>query len=263
MGSRPELLSFEGLLGPGVTGFTSTRRGGISQGRYDSLNLGTNTGDDPQPILANRRAAFEAGGLDASKGIFLQQVHGQIIREAFVQDAGQGLARWDGGLADCDAVFTRQKGLGLSIGHADCLAVVLADVEAGLLGLAHAGWRGALAALPGHLATRLIAEGAQAGRLRALLSPWLSPARLELGEEQHRLFSQAFPKIHGFASPLSQGKFHLDLREAATEQLLGAGVQASHIVAQPLCSYSQAELFYSYRRDQGDTGRHLTVAALI
>jgi YfiH family protein len=260
---RPELLAFGRLLGPGVTGFTSTRRGGASQGRYDSLNLGTNTGDDPQQILANRRAAFEAGGLDASKGIFLQQVHGQQIREAQAPDAGHGLARWDEGLEDCDAVFTRQKGLGLSIGHADCLAVVLVDVEAGLLGVAHAGWRGALAALPGQLAKRLIAEGAQAVRLRALLSPCLSPAWLELGEEQHQLFSQAFPKPQGFCSPLSQGKFRLDLRECAAEQLLGVGLQASHIVAQPLCSYSQAELFYSYRRDQGDTGRQLTVAALI
>jgi YfiH family protein len=259
----PELLDFEGHLGGGVRGFTSTRRGGTSRGAYASLNLGTNTGDDPARVLANRRAAIEAGGLDASKGVFLQQVHGQRILEASALHAGAGLARWEEGLPGCDAVFTREKGLGLAIGHADCLALVLVDAQAGLLGVAHAGWRGALAGLPGGLAQRLVDEGAQASRLRALLSPCLSPAWLELGEDQHRLFSQTFKTLSGFASPLSQGKFHLDLRACAVEQLLGVGLRASHIVAQPLCSYARADLFFSYRRDQGDTGRHLTVAALV
>jgi YfiH family protein len=256
------LLSFDGWLGPGVRGFTSTRQGGRSTGAYSNLNLGSNTGDDPASVLANRRLSFESVGLDPAQGVYLQQVHGSQIREATLADAGRGLARWDDGLPDCDAVFTRQRGLALSIGHADCLAVVLADPEAGLLGLAHAGWRGALAGLPGLLAKRLIAEGASPTRLHALLSPCLSPARLELGEEQYQLFSQAFPRVGDFASPLALGSFYLDLRALGTIQLLAAGLAAAHIRAQPLCSYGQDSLFFSYRRDKGDTGRMLTTAYL-
>jgi YfiH family protein len=261
--SAPLLLDFDGCLGPGVRGFTSTRQGGHSVGAYSSLNLGSNTADDPAVVLSNRRAAFESAGLDPAQTVFLQQVHGADIREAGLRDAGRGLARWDDGLPACDAVFTRQRGLGLSIGHADCLAVVLVDAEAGLLGLAHAGWRGALAQLPALLAHRMIDEGAAPGRLRALLSPCLSASRLELGEDQHRLFQEAFARPQGFSSPLSQGKFHLDLQACASAQLLSAGLSAAHILAQPLCSDTQPSLFFSHRRDQGTTGRMLTVAYLV
>jgi YfiH family protein len=256
------LLDFGGALGPGVRGFTSTRQGGRSTGAYSSLNLGSNTGDDPAAVLANRRLVFESQGLDPVQGVYLQQVHGTEIREATRTDAGRGLERWDDGLPACDAVFTRQRGLALSIGHADCLAVVLADPAAGLLGLAHAGWRGALGALPGLLALRLIEEGASPARLKALLSPCLGPAYLELGEEQHQLFSQGFLGMGDFASPLAAGSFYLDLRACATVQLLGAGLQPAQILAQPLCSFAQASLFFSYRRDKGETGRMLTTAYL-
>jgi YfiH family protein len=260
--SAPLLLPFGAWLGPGVQGFTSTRQGGWSSGAYDSLNLGANTDDDPAAVLANREAAFQTAGLDPKQSVYLQQVHGAAIHEALADDAGRGLLGWQDGLPACDAVFTRQKGLGLSIGHADCLAVVLVDAEAGLLGLAHAGWRGALAQLPASLAGRLVKEGADPARLKAVLSPCLSAPALELGEEQHRLFTKAFSKVGDFATTPQNGKFHLDLVACATRQLLEAGVPAPQILAQPFCTSTHAELFYSHRRDQGKTGRHLTAAWL-
>ncbi len=152
--------------------------------------------------------------------------------------------------------------MALSIGHADCLAVVLVDVEAGLLGLAHAGWRGALAKLPLKLAEAMITAGAESSRLRVLLSPCLSPAGLELSEEQYRDFAAAFDKLEGIASPLKQGKFHLDLRAAVSAPLLALGVPGAQIVSQALHSDAQEELFFSYRRDQARTGRMLTTAFL-
>lgn len=259
---KPELLRFGGLLGPGVRGFTSTRQGGSSSGAFNSLNLGTNTGDEPAVVLRNRRAAFEAAGMDAARCVYLEQVHGPVIQEAVGPDAGKGLERFEEGLKGTDAAFTRERGLALAIGHADCLAVVLVDSQASLLGVAHAGWRGALAKLPGALAARLVQEGASPARLRALLAPCLSPAGLELSEKEHAAFQEAFGSLTGFADPLKAGKFHLDLQACAVQQLLATGLSAENIVAQPLHSDAQSELFFSYRRDQGKTGRMLTVAAL-
>jgi YfiH family protein len=169
---------------------------------------------------------------------------------------------WAGGLADADAVFTRVRGLPLAIGHADCLAVVLVDTEAGLLGLAHTGWRGALAGLPGKLAGRLVAEGAQAQRLRAFLSPCLGPAHLELGEEQYRAFLAADPKARNYLSRLEKGRFFLDLWTCARCHLEGAGLAGTHIQGQEMDTWSHPELFFSYRRDYGKTGRMLTAAWL-
>lgn len=259
---KPELLRFDGWLGPGVTGFTSTRQGGASVGAFSSLNLGTNTGDDPAAVLGNRRAAFEAAGMDAGRCVYLEQVHGRVIQKAEDFDAGKGLESFAEGLKGTDAAFTRQRGLALAIGHADCLAVVLVDVEASILGVAHAGWRGALAKLPAELAELMLLEGARPERLKALLSPCLSPAGLELSETEHQAFEKAFGSLQGFADPLKAGKFHLDLQACAVQQLLDAGLAPANIVAQPLHSDARSELFFSYRRDQGKTGRMLTVAAL-
>lgn len=246
----------------GLGGFTSTRPGGVSPGPYASLNLGLNTEDEPAAVLENRRLALQGAGLDPLQAVYLQQVHGARIAEAGPQEAGRGALSWEQALPACDAVFTRRRGLVLAVGHADCLAVVLADPEAGLLGLAHAGWRGALAGLPGLLAGRLLALGASAGRLRAALSPCLGPAHLELGEEQHRLFSAAFPRSRAFLSSLRAGHCYLDLWTCARVQLLEAGLAPEAIQGQELDTASHPELFFSHRRDQGRTGRMMTYAYL-
>lgn len=259
--SRPLLLALP-WAGPGLKGFTSTRVGGVSTGAHDSLNLGFNTQDDPLAVLGNRRLAFEAAGLDLDHSVFLQQVHGDSLVEAGHVHGGRGSRAWGEGLEACDAVFTRQRGLALAIGHADCLAVVLADPVAGLLGVAHAGWRGALAGLPAKLARRLLAEGAQPARLQAVLSPCLGPRNLELSELEHRQFSAAFAKVDGFCSALKDGHFRLDLWSCARLQLAQAGVPPERIQGQELDTAELPELFFSHRRDQGKTGRMLTVACL-
>lgn len=248
--------------GRGLNGFCSTRLGGRSRRAYDSLNLGSNTEDDPEAVLANRRLALEAGGLAPERCVFLRQVHGEGLAEAVDSDAGRGLEAWERGLPDCDAAFTRRKGLGLAIGQADCLAVVLADPSASLLGVAHVGWRGALVDLAGALARRLLAEGASADGLRASLSPCLGPRRLELGEAQHQAFAARYQSLADFSSTLTQGHFHLDLWTCCRRQLVAAGVAAQRIQGLELDTAELPSLFYSHRRDQGLTGRMLTVAWL-
>jgi YfiH family protein len=249
-------------FGRGLRGFTSTRVGGASHGAYDSLNLGLNTDDDAQAVKANRRAAFSAALADPARVVYLQQVHQDRILEATAANAGAGSQDWAQGLPGCDAAWTREAKLPLAIGHADCLAVVLADVDAGILGVAHAGWRGALAQLPAKLAQTLISQGVQPNRLQALLSPCLGPQHLELGEEQWRLFQASDALWEAYSSPLRDGHFKLDLWTCARRQLEGAGLSGRQIQGQELDTQAHPELFYSHRRDQGRTGRMLTAAWL-
>ena len=249
--------------GAGLAGFTSTRQGGLSKGTFDSLNLGLNTADEAATVVENRSLALLSQGMDPGRAVYLQQVHGERIEEAGAGEAGRGGRDWIQGLELCDAVFTRVRGLPLAVGHADCLAVAMADPQAGLLGIAHAGWRGALAGLPGKLARRLVEEGADATRLRAVLSPCLGPSSLELGEEQHRLFAQTFEHHHEFCSSLTRGHFYLDLWNCARRQLVDAGMLSTHIQGQELDTALHPELFYSHRRDDGVTGRMMTVATLL
>lgn len=259
--SGPLLLPLPSAA-PGLRGFCSTRQGGRSAGPYASLNLGSNTEDDPAAVLENRRTALQSAGLDPRRCVFLQQSHSSGLVEAGEAEAGRGLAAWEDGLPDCDAVFTRSRGLGLAIGQADCLAVVLVDPEAGLLGLAHAGWRGALSGLPGQLAQRMLKEGAKAGQLRAVLSPCLGPRHLELGETQLSAFQERYVRHREFSSPLRQGKFFLDLWTCARLQLEQAGLHAIHIQGLEMDTAELPDFFFSHRRDHGVTGRMLTVAWL-
>lgn len=228
---------------PGLRGFCSTRQGGQSQGPYASLNLGSNTDDEPAAVLENRGSALAAAGLAPERCVFLQQSHGNGLAEATEAQAGRGLAAWEDGLPDCDAVFTRSRGLGLAIGQADCLAVVLVDPDAGLLGLAHAGWRGALIGLAGQLAQRMLKEGAMAGRMRAVLSPCLGPSHLELGEAQLAAFKERHPRYPDFCSSLKQGKFFLDLWTCARLQLEQAGMPATAIQGLEMDTAALPEIF--------------------
>jgi polyphenol oxidase len=248
--------------GSGVGGFCSTRVGGASKGPYRSLNLGLNTQDDPPSVRANRAAAFAAAGADLARSVHACQVHGDRVLGVGEAEAGRGSLAWEQGLPDCDALWTRAKGLPLSIGHADCLALLLVDVQAGLLGLANAGWRGALAQVPAKLAKALLDQGAQAERLQALLSPCLGPDHLELAEEQWRLFQAADPAWKGYCSRLEGGHFKLDLWSCARRQLEALGLSARQIHGQELDTWDHPELFFSHRRDQGRTGRMLSVAWL-
>lgn len=258
--NKPLLLP--GDLGAGVKAFTSTRVGGMSTGAYDSMNLGLNTDDDPAAVRANRSLALQTGGADPARAVYLQQVHGDVIHAVGEAEAGRGVWDWAQGLPACDAAFTKQRRLPLAIGHADCLAVVLADPANGIVGVAHAGWRGALAQLPGKLAWRLQAEGAQSGNLKALLSPCLGPRSLELSEEQYRLFQAADSDFAIYCSPLKGGHFMLDLWTCARLQLEKAGLSSAAVQVQAMDTSEHTALFYSHRRDRGVTGRMLTVAWL-
>jgi len=245
-----------------VGGFTSTRQGGCSKGAYNSLNLGLNTADDAPRVVENRRLAAHQGGIDPSRIVYACQIHSDRIVEVQTKHAGLGSLSWDQGIADCDALWTRTPGLGLAMGHADCLVVALADVQAGILGIAHAGWRGALAALPAKLVSRMISEGAQAERLQAFLSPCLGPDSLELASEQYDLFTRAFEHSEDFCSALKKGHFLLNLWGCVKRQLLDAGLDATHVQGQEIDTGAHSELFYSHRRDNGKTGRMMTVVSL-
>src|SRR5262245_7548820 len=125
---------------PGFVAATSTRQGGVSNPPYDSLNLGSNTEDQPESISANRRRFAASLNLAPESLVFMRQVHGSVLREAGSADAGKGLDDWALGLEDCDGLLTREQGLGLCVGHADCLAILMADPATGMIGAAHSGW---------------------------------------------------------------------------------------------------------------------------
>jgi polyphenol oxidase len=258
--TKPNILPFKLLSQiPGFFAFTTTRQGGVSQGPYASLNLGLHVGDDAQAVLANRQSLLPH--LKQARPVCMQQVHGVNILKAGQAQAGKGWDSYDSGLKECDGLFTGEHGLALAVGVADCLAVVVVDPKRKVLGVAHAGWRGALAGLAGKLVRALKQDcGCDPKGLLAGLSPCLGPCCLELDEEPWQEFEKAFPPTWDYRSPLENGHFKLDLWKLASLQLVAQGLDPVNIETQAFCTQETPDMFFSHRRDNGKTGRMLVMA---
>jgi YfiH family protein len=234
---------------PGLHAFTTLR----------GANLGLNTDEDPQAVLGARQKLWQSQGLKLEDTIFLKQVHSDHLETVGKAEAGRGSKSLADALPDCDAVISRDRGVYLAIGHADCLAVLLADPRQGIVGAAHSGWRGASLRIAGKLATKMIADfGSRPSELWAGLSVCLGPCHLELSQEQHALFA-AQPHSADFCGPLNGGHFMLDLWEQSRSQLLDLGLDPAKIEVQKQCTACHLDQFYSYRAEKGHCGRMMSV----
>lgn len=221
---------------PSVHACTTTRRGGVSEPPFDSLNLGGNTEDSPAAVADNRRRLRQSLALPAEPG-WLQQVHGADV------------VRAEAGPARADAVWTAQPGAVCAVLTADCLPVLLADDQGRAVGAAHAGWRG----LAGGVVEATVAAMALPPQgLLAWLGPAIGPAVFEVGEEVRQAFLDQDAGAQVCFRPSPQGRWLADLYELARRRLRRLGVE--RIYGGGFCTYQDAERFYSYRRD-GRTGR--------
>lgn len=203
----------------------STRAGGVSEGPYDSLNLGRLTGDDVERVDENRRRLCAEVGADAERLALNRQVHSTLVHRA---EAGR---RGEPG----DGLWTDEPGVPVLAMTADCLPIALVreDGAAPAVAVLHAGWRGLLAGI--------VAEGVGAlgGGVRAALGPAIGPCCYEVGREVAEPFARAF------GPDVLRGR-NVDLWAAAERALCGAGVEA--VERFELCTACNAELFFSHRR---------------
>lgn len=232
---------------PGARAMFTTRRGGVSDGPYASLNLGLMTDDDPEAIRENRRAVTALAGSPVG---FVHQVHGTTLLATTAADTEQRSTAGLGELPQADGQLTTEPGCGLAALTADCLPVAVAG--AGGVAMLHAGWRGLAAGILERGVERLRALGV-GGRLSAAVGPGAGPCCYEVGAEVHAAFAEEPARVHRGAN--------LDLPAIAARRLLQAGVAEVHEIG--LCTIcSDRELFFSHRRDAGVTGRQAGVAWL-
>jgi len=219
-----------------VRAMVSTRRGGVSVGPYDSLNLGDHVGDLPSAVAENRRRFAEAAGL-ARAPRWLQQVHGCGVVS---DEAEAGSA--------ADACWTAKADVPCAVLTADCLPVLFADLEGGCVAAAHAGWRGLAA---GVLEATIAQMPVPPRRLIAWLGPAIGPKAFQVGDEVRAAFvGQAAEDAAAFA-PDGQ-RWRADLFALARGRLGRCGVGA--VYGGDICTVSDAGRFFSHRRD-GLSGR--------
>jgi polyphenol oxidase len=242
-------LGLPAELAPGVLFLFTGRGGGVSPAPYDTLNLGGAVGDDPAAVAENRRLTARACGLDDGRLAWMHQVHGVAVRYASVGSAEHEAAGSAGEmLPDADASFTDVPGLGLGVLVADCAPVLLADPQARIVGVAHAGREGMAAGVVTELLSAMSAAGADPGRMHAVIGPHICGGCYEVPAEMRDAVAGKVPES---GCVTRKGTPGVDVGAGVEAQLARAGVAA--VARDPRCTAETPSL-YSYRRD-GRTGR--------
>ena len=233
-------------------GFTSRQGPGESREEaFASLNMGLRTGEDPRRVKKNHRLFLEAAGLSGYSLVTCEQVHGSRVEET-------GPCRDFCVVPGADALITQQEGQVLSLFSADCALLFLVDRRARAVGMVHAGWRGAVKGI-GRKAVLKMGEGfgVSPGDLLVGISPCIGPCCFEVREDvAGALEEEGFPREGILAPSLhGRGSWLMDLTALNVLQLKEAGVPGEQIFAAGICTCCRKDLFYSYRRDRGVTGR--------
>ena len=222
----------------------TTRQGGVSQGRFASLNVGDHVGDDPAAVAENRCRVQAHVPLPLA---YLQQAHTSRICPATAALADPYIA---------DAAFDRTGRAACAVMTADCLPVLLCDRAGSVVAAAHAGWRGLAG---GVLENTIAAMQADPADLLAWLGPAIGPDAFEVGGDVLAAFTQADPAAEAAFDTIGSGKYLANIYLLATQTLRRAGV--SQIYGGRHCTVLERDRFFSYRRD-GQTGRMVSAVWL-
>lgn len=242
---------------PGVRHAFFTRKGGVSTGIYDSLNIGRGSKDEPADVAENRaRAAAHFGGEPGDLNTCFQ-IHSTI---AIVADGSWGDARPEG-----DAIVSKTPGVICGALSADCAPVLIVDPTARIVASAHAGWRGALGGVVQSAVDNMVELGADPANMVAAVGPCIGPASYEVGLDFLERFSADAPGSEQFFSPgKSADKRQFDLPAFVLERLRAAGIEQREWVGHDTCA--EENLFFSNRRavlrGEGDYGRLLSAIML-
>lgn len=230
---------------------SSTRLGGVSQGAFESLNLGYTAGDETTAVDVNRDRFARALGFEAVPWT-LSMVHGTEVAVLDEPLAGRPRA---------DACITDRPGIPMSITTADCVPIIFHDPVRRAVGLAHAGWRGTVGGIARSTVEAMTAHyGTRPADLRVALAPAIGPDAFLVDADV------AEPFEHRFAGQdlvvKRTNKWAINLWEANRQVLRQSGVPSEQIFACELCTFERPDLFFSYRREKGRTGRLLTAVTL-
>lgn len=247
-------------IAPGLAGLKGIdhgffgRAGGVSTGIYASLNAGRGSDDDTAAVMQNRERIRQALGADAL--LSCHQIHSAEV--VHVTEA------WSDERPQADAMVTDVVGLGLCILTADCTPVLFADAEAGIIGAAHAGWKGALSGVLEATIASMTELGAKPGRIRAAIGPTIAQASYEIGPEFRDTFLEASPASEHLFKPGRSDRFHFDLPGYCRASL--AAMDIGHVSDLGLDTCALEDGYFSNRRrnhrGEPDYGRNASVIVL-
>jgi YfiH family protein len=224
-----------------IHGF-STRNGGVSSAPFSSLNLG-GMDDLPDHIAENRKRALGDLNIEMSQVSYLNQIHSNIVCQASI------------GKQTGDALVTNQKNIAIAVGAADCYPVLFYDEKNQVVGAAHCGWKGTLAKILKNTIDEMVKLGAEVSEIKVAIGQGICKTNYQVSEEVIQQFNDA-----GFSKDCWEDR-QLDLLQANKFVAIESGIEPKNIWSMNRCTTEDD--FFSYRRDNGKTGRMWAVIMLI
>ena len=257
----------EYTVADGVLAFSTTRKGGVSEGNYGEFNINEYCGDKPDHIAANRKLLADQIGISESHIVMAHQVHGVEVRQvtsellALSGDVRQSM------LEGVDALMTDVAGVCIGVSTADCIPVLLYDEAHHAVAAIHAGWRGTVARIVQKTVQEMVsAYGTAPEGLKAVIGPGISLDNFEVGDEVYDQFEQAafdMASIAGRRPAVSQPlKWHLDLPLCNQQILRQVGVRKENVFMADICTYAHSDEYFSARKLGIASGRIFTAILL-
>lgn len=229
----------------------TTRIGGVSEGCYTSLNLSKTRENCPENKEENYRRICGVLGIAYETLTLVNYAHGDGVYCASVTDAGKGITK-KSDLPKCDAMIIHETGITAVTLHADCVPVFFADKKQRIACVSHAGWRGVYEALPAKIARIFLEEwNTKPQDLLIGIGPHIMETHFEVQEDVARPFCE---KFGADTAVEKSGKLYVNLQRAILKQLEGEQAVPANVTCADLCTYEREDLFFSHRRDCGNTG---------
>ncbi|MBM6927319.1 peptidoglycan editing factor PgeF [Pseudoflavonifractor phocaeensis] len=247
----------------GVAHGFSTRLGGVSEGKFSSLNLSMNRGDDPDKVRENYRRFCAAIGADMTHVVCSSQVHGDVVRTITTADLGIGLDQPEPWQAD--GLVTDIPGVVLTVFNADCLPILLYDPVRRVVGAVHAGWRGTALGIVNRAVDRMVdCYGCDRLDILAAIGPGISQCCFETHEDVPNAMTEAMgaSALHGI-QVLPTGKFRVDLKKLNVRRLESAGLDPDHIAVSADCTACLPDKYWSHRVTKGERGSQAAMIAIV
>ncbi|WP_044893844.1 peptidoglycan editing factor PgeF [Bacillus alveayuensis] len=242
-----------------VVGFT-TKKGGYSKREFTSLNLGLHVDDDADDVRLNRQRLAEILEFPLEKWVCSEQIHDNRIEKVTKNDSSKGVLRYDTAIAGTDGLYTKEANMLLALCFADCVPLYFFAPKHKLVGLAHAGWKGSVKNIAGEMVHLWVEkEKVRHADIYAAIGPSIDKCCYIVDDRVIDLVKNvAGDSVHHLYQETSKGQYTLDLKELNRQLLLQAGIPEQNIIVSEYCTSCADELFFSYRRDRGKTGRMMS-----
>ncbi|TQS75643.1 peptidoglycan editing factor PgeF [Ornithinibacillus gellani] len=249
-----QLTSWQQLQPRLRVGFT-TRRAGYSQGVFTSMNMGLHVADHQEHVLQNRRKLANSLGLALDTWVAGEQTHGVRVKVVGDEDKGKGATTVETTLKDTDGLMTNQTGILCTAFYADCTPIFFFDPPTGYIGIAHAGWKGTVGNIAGEMVATLQEKGVDPSTIKVAIGPCITKPHYRV--DNHVISHLSESEKQKTTEKMGENQYLLDLKALNVENLLQTGVLRHNIDITSFCTFADHDLFFSHRRDQGQTGRML------